>query len=141
MADYNVRQLSVFMENKPGRLTEITSALGKADINIRGFAVADMAEYGIFRVIVPEADKAKKVLDDLGFTAKESDVICVKTEDKPGGLARVLKVFSEHEISVEYMYVIAGNNIAFGVEDTGKAAADLTGAGIPLLSQKDIAGL
>src|SRR5574340_404407 len=98
MADYGIKQLSVFMENKPGRLTEITEALGKADINIRGFSVADMADYGIFRLIVANADKAKKVLDDLGFTARESDVICVNVPDKPGGLAGILKVFSEHEI-------------------------------------------
>ncbi|MFA5866706.1 MAG: ACT domain-containing protein [Actinomycetota bacterium] len=141
MSDYVIKQLSVFMENKPGRLTEITEALGKDGINIRGFSVADMADYGIFRLIVADADKAKKVLDDLGFTAKESDVICVNVPDKPGGLAGILKVFSEHEISVEYMYVIADTKIAFSVENIDKAVEALTGAGMPLLSQADISAL
>ncbi len=141
MSDYVIKQLSVFMENKPGRLTEITEALGKAGINIRGFSVADMADYGIFRLIVADADQAKKVLDDLGFTAKESDVICVNVPDKPGGLAGILKVFSEHEISVEYMYVIADTKIAFSVENIAKAVEALTGAGMPLLTQADISAL
>ncbi len=141
MADYDIKQLSVFMENKPGRLTEITEALGNAGINIRGFSVADMADYGIFRLIVADADAAKKVLDGLGFTAKESDVICVNVPDKPGGLAAILKVFSEHEISVEYMYVIADTKIAFSVENIDKAVEALMGAGMPLLSQADISAI
>lgn len=141
MADFNVTQLSVFMENKPGRLTKITDALGAAGINIRGFSVADMADYGIFRLIVHDSDKAKKVLDDMGFTAKESDVICVSVADKPGGLAGVLKVFSEHEISVEYMYIIADTKIAFSVENIDKAVAALSSAGVALLSQADISAL
>ncbi len=141
MADYSITQLSVFMENKPGRLTEITEALGKAGLNIRGFSVADMADYGIFRLIVADADAAKKVLDDLGFTAKESEVICVNVPDKPGGLAAILKVFSEHDISVEYMYVIADTKIAFSVENIDKAVEVLMGAGMPLLCQADISSL
>lgn len=141
MADYKIKQLSVFMENKPGRLTEITEALGKAGINIRGFSVADMADYGIFRLIVADADEAKKVLDGLGFTAKESDVICVNVPDRPGGLAGILKVFSEHEISVEYMYVIADTKIAFSVENIDKAVEVLKDAGMPLLSQADISAI
>lgn len=141
MADFNIKQLSVFMENKPGRLTEITEALGKAGINIRGFSVADMADYGIFRLIVHDTDQAKKVLDGLGFTAKESDVICVNVPDKPGGLAVVLKVFSEHAISVEYMYVIADTKIAFSVEDIDRAVSALAGAGVVLLTQADVSAL
>ncbi len=141
MADYRIKQLSVFMENKPGRLTEITDALGQAGINIRGFSVADMADYGIFRLIVHDLDKAKQVLDGLGFTAKESDVICVNVEDRPGGLAGILKIFSEHEISVEYMYIIAETKIAFSIEEIDKAVSVLIGAGVTLLTQQDIAAL
>jgi hypothetical protein len=141
MADFRIKQLSVFMENKPGRLTEITDAMGKAGINIRGFSVADMADYGIFRLIVHDPDKAKQVLGDLGFTAKETDVICVRVEDKPGSLAGILKVFSEHEISVEYMYIITDTRIAFSVENIDKAVEALAGAGVSLLSQADISAL
>jgi hypothetical protein len=139
--DYAITQLSIFMENKPGRLTGICEALGEAGINIRGFSVADMADYGIFRLIVHDPDGAKKILDGLGFTVKESPVICLNVEDKPGGLANILKVFSAREISVEYMYIIADTKIAFSVEDIGQAVKALTGAGVTLLTQGEVSAL
>lgn len=135
MPDYKVRQLAVFMENKPGRLNEITRALANAHVNIRGFSVADMADYGIFRVIVHDPDTAKSVLDELGFAAKESDVICANVPDEPGGLARILDVFSQAGISVEYMYIIAETKIAFSVEDIDRAIEVLVGAGVELLTR------
>lgn len=135
MADYKVKQLAVFMENKPGRLNEITHALADADVNIRGFSVADMADYGIFRVIVHNPDAAKSALNKLGFTAKESDVVCANVPDKPGGLGRILDVFSQAGISVEYMYIIAETKIAFSVEDIDRAIEVLLGAGVELLSK------
>ena len=135
MPDYKIRQLAVFMENKPGRLNDITRALADAKVNIRGFSVADMAEYGIFRVIVHDPDAAKDALDKLGFTAKESDVICANVPDEPGGLAGVLDVFSQAGISVEYMYIIAETKIAFSVEDIDRAIEVLTGAGVELLTK------
>ncbi len=135
MPDYKVRQLAVFMENKPGRLNEITRALANAHVNIRGFSVADMADYGIFRVIVHDPDTAKSVLDELGFAAKESDVICANVPDEPGGLARILDVFSQAGISVEYMYIIAETKIAFSVEDIDRAIEVLVGAGVELLTK------
>lgn len=133
MDDYKVKQLAVFMENKPGRLTDITHALAEAGVNIRGFSVADMADFGIFRVIVHDPDTAKDVLDKMGFTAKESDVICANVPDKPGGLAGILDVFSQAGISVEYMYIIAETKIAFSVEDIDRAIEVLLGAGVELL--------
>jgi hypothetical protein len=141
MADYKVTQLSVFMENKAGRLTDITNTLAGADVNIRGFSVADMADYGIFRLIVDGPDKAKQALNDLGFTVKESDVICVSVEDKPGGLAKILNVFSQNGISVEYMYFIAETKIAFGVEDIDKAIEVLAREGVVMLTKEDISKL
>ncbi len=140
-ADYEITQLSIFMENKPGRLTGICEALGEAGINIRGFSVADMADYGIFRLIVHDPDSAKKILDGLGFTVKESPVICLNVEDKPGGLANILKVFSAREISVEYMYVIADTKIAFSVEDIGQAVKVLVDEGISLLTRSQVSAL
>jgi hypothetical protein len=133
MADYKIRQLAVFMENKPGRLNDITHALGETGVNIRGFSVADMADYGIFRVIVHDPDTAKTVLDRMGFTVKESDVICASIPDEPGGLAGILDVFSQAGISVEYMYIIAETKIAFSVEDIDRAIEVLLGAGVELL--------
>lgn len=138
MPDYRIKQLSVFIENKPGRLTEITNALGDSAINIRGFSVADMADYGIFRVIADDADRAKNVLDAMDFTVKESDVICVRVDDKPGQLARVLNSFSKRGISVEYMYIITDTRIAFSVEDIDAAVKALAEEGISLLTQEQI---
>lgn len=107
MEELKIKQLSVFMENRPGRLTEICRVLGGAGINIRGFSVADMAEYGIFRLIVPDPEKAEKVLTAGGFTVNQSDVLCLDVPDRPGGLAGVLEIFSDNGVSVEYMYAIA----------------------------------
>lgn len=129
------------MENRPGRLAEICRVLGGVGINIRGFSVADMAEYGIFRLIVPHPDKAQEVLTGSGFTVNQSDVLCLDVPDRPGGLAGVLEIFSDNGVSVEYMYAIAYTKIVFGVEDLDKAIAALQARGIKLLTQEEVAKL
>jgi hypothetical protein len=87
-----VKQISLFLENKKGRLSEALDVLAKADINIRALSIADTSDFGILRLIVPDPDKAKKVLTKSNFTVRESDVIAVGVSDKPGGLASVLKL-------------------------------------------------
>jgi len=141
MEKLKIKQLSVFMENRPGRLAEICSALGEAGINIRGFSVADMAQYGIFRLVVPEPEKAREVLTKSGFTVKESDVLCLDVPDRPGGLAGVLEIFSDSGVSVEYMYAIAYTKIVFGVENLDKAISALQAKGIKLLTKEEVAKL
>jgi len=99
-----VEQLSIFLENKTGRLAEVTHALGKADINIRALSLADTSEFGILRLIVDDHEKAKAVLKEQGFTVGRTHVVAVQVDDRPGGLDAILRLLSENGINVEYMY-------------------------------------
>ena len=100
----SVKQISIFLENKIGRLAEITELLGQNKINIRALAIADTTEFGILRIIVDNPQKAQDVLEKKGFSAKQTDVIVVKIADKPGALANTLKMLKESSLSVEYLY-------------------------------------
>ena len=99
-----IKQLSIFVENKFGRLEAIIDALSKADINLRALSLAEAADYGVLRVIVNDAEKAKKALNDIGVIAKITDVVAVFLDDRAGGLASVLSILKNAEISIEYMY-------------------------------------
>jgi hypothetical protein len=99
-----VKQISVFLENKRGRLLEVLNVLAKAKINIRALSIADTSEFGILRLIVPVPDKAKQILAQNDFAVDETDVIAVEVLDKPGGLAEVLQVLFNANINVEYLY-------------------------------------
>lgn len=141
MDNVKIEQLSVFIENKPGRLAEICRTIGDAGINMRGISVADMAEYGIFRIITDDPKGAKKALKDKGFTVGESYVICVDVPDRPGGLAEVLEAFSDNGISVEYLYLIANTKFVFSVENIDQVLAVLEKEKVRLLTQQDVARL
>lgn len=99
-----VEQISIFMENRPGALEQVTGALSAARINIRALSLADTSDFGILRLIVNDVATAKKVLQDSGFTVKRTDVVAVEVPDRPGGLHSILTVLSKHSINVEYMY-------------------------------------
>jgi len=99
-----VTQLSVFLENSKGRLAAMTRLLGDAGIDLLAVSIADTAGYGIFRAIVDDADKAKKVLRDGGFNVTLTSVLAVLVDNKPGGMAKVLEIFAQNDISVEYLY-------------------------------------
>ena len=99
-----VEQISVFLENKAGRLAEVTAVLSEAGLNIRAFSLADTSDFGILRLIVNDNDKAKAVLKERGFTVGKTDVVAVEVEDRPGGLNRVLNILSKENVNVEYMY-------------------------------------
>ena len=99
-----IRQISVFIENKVGRIMEITEVLGQNGVNIRALSLADTSDFGILRMIVSDIGKAMTVLKDRGFILKESYVVAVEVPDRPGGLAGVLKLLGEKGINVEYMY-------------------------------------
>lgn len=116
------KQISVFLENKSGRLAEVTRILGEGDINLRAMSIADTADFGILRLIADNSDRALKILDSNNFTAKVTDVLAVEVPDKPGGLALVMKVFSENDVNIEYLYVSLERNkdnavIIFKVEN------------------------
>lgn len=97
-------QLSVFLENKAGRLAEVTHTLAQAGVNIRALSLADTSDFGILRMIVCDHEKAKSALKEKGFTLGRTSVVAVEVPDTPGGLDSVLQLVSEHGINVEYMY-------------------------------------
>lgn len=102
-----IKQLSVFIENRKGRLEQVTEALHEAAINIASFSLADTSEYGLLRMIVSNPEEGKRVLKEKGFSAMLTDVLAVKIEQRPGTLHEVLKLLSDGGFSVEYMYTLA----------------------------------
>ena len=135
-----VTQLTVFLENRSGRLAEVADLLGSAGINIRGFSTTEAAEYGIVRLIVDDPDRARTLLHDAGFTTHLSQVICVKVPDEPGGLARVLDQVAEAGASIDYLYSISFQNICFAVRDIDSAVETLADK-VALLTDEEVRAL
>lgn len=104
-----IKQLSVFLENKPGRLCAATDVLAKEGINISALTLADTSEFGVLRMIVDQPEKARQVLMDSGVVVRLSDVIAVAMDDAPGGAVGILHLLSEAGLNVEYMYACVGN--------------------------------
>ena len=141
-----VEQIAVFLENKSGRLAEITAKLAEENINIRALSVADTADFGILRLIVDDVEKAKTTLKANGFTVGITNVIAVEVADKTGGLAGVLKTIEEEKLNVEYMYAFVnktGENavLIFRFDDMDKAIEALQRTGYTILSGKEICAL
>jgi hypothetical protein len=138
-----VEQISVFVENKSGRLAEITDVLGKNGVNIRALSLADTADFGILRLIVSDPAKATTVLKNNGFTVGKNDVLAIELPDRPGGLANILNILQKNQLNVEYMYAFvqkSGENavIIFRFDELDKAAAALAGAGVKLLNDEAV---
>jgi hypothetical protein len=105
-----IKQLSVFIENKTGRLNEVTQILGNAGINMSAFCVADTTEFGILRMIVSEPEKALSILKDAEFSVRLTDVICLNSPNEPGALARALNILSGENVFIEYLYAYSMDN-------------------------------
>ena len=103
-----IKQLSVFLENKPGRLCAATDVLAKEGIDISALTLADTSEFGILRMIVDQPDRAREVLTESGVVVRLSDVIAVAMNDAPGGAVGILHLLSEAGLNVEYMYACVG---------------------------------
>lgn len=120
------KQISVFIENRSGRLAKITTALGNADVNIRAMSLADTSDFGILRLIVNNTEKAEETLRDHGFTVMVSEVIAIAIPDTPGALGNLLSIMEHAGLNVEYMYAFVEKNmdqaiIIFRFDDTDKA--------------------
>ena len=103
-----VKQISVFVENVPGKLVEVSQILGENGIDMSALSLADSSDFGILRLIVNDPDKAYQVLREHAFVVKQSDVIAVVIDDRPGGLTAVLQIIANAKVSVEYMYAFVG---------------------------------
>ncbi len=141
-----VRQVSVFLENKSGRLAEVTHRLREHRIDIRALYIAETTEYGILRMLVDRPDDALRVLADNGFTVSSTQVIAIAVADEPGQLDDALKTLTESGISVEYLYAYVGRAstdavIVMRVENPDLALDRLVKAGIRVLSPKEVYGI
>ena len=105
-----IKQISVFIENKVGKLGEVVKLIGENDVDIYALSLADTTDFGVLRLIVSDPEKTKSVLQSKDMIVKSSNVIAIMVEDKPGGLAHALDVLKEKNISIEYTYAFIGKN-------------------------------
>ncbi|PNU18748.1 amino acid-binding protein [Geothermobacter hydrogeniphilus] len=136
-----VQQISVFIENKTGRLAEVTRVLGGADISIRALSLADTSDFGILRLIVDQTDKAQAILRQDGFTVSKTEVVAIEVPDRPKGLNEILEILDRADINVEYMYAFVDRRggraiIIFRFDDIEKALATLPKSGVQLIKSE-----
>ena len=139
-------QISVFLENKAGRLAEVTGILSEANVNIRALALADTSDFGVLRLIVDDNVKAVKALKNRGFTVGKTDVVAVEVEDRPGGLHRLLDMLHKAEINVEYMYAFvqhSGENavMIFRIDNIDEAVRVLDEHNVKVINGSEVYSL
>ena len=140
----SIKQISVFVENKPGAMNSMTSVLAEHNIDMRALSLAETGDFGIVRIIVNDLYNATTVLKDEGYIHSLTSVLGVKIPDTPGGLNKVLQILTEAGVNVDYMYAFMGNRetkhayMIFRVDDNQAAAAALAGAGIKTANQEDL---
>ncbi len=142
----SVKQINVFIENEPGRLAEVTAALSEAKIDIRAIYVTDSSTYGMLRMIVDQPDEAKIVLMNKGFTVSISHVIAVSLKDVPGTLDKVLRLLSDNNIQLEYLYAFVGRLsteavVVLRVDDRVKTMEIFEANKIPVIEDKEVYGI
>ena len=140
------KQVSVFLENRKGRLAEVTRLLMDERINIRALALADMADLGVLRLIVNDRPRCVGILKAQGFVVQETDVIAAEIDDKPGGLHRIIETLDADGINIEYMYTFFEKNsdnaiVVLKINEAGRAVATLTKNGIHVLPENVIQNL
>jgi hypothetical protein len=137
-----VAQVSVFLENRSGGLADVVDVLARNAVDIKAVSLADMADFGILRLIVEDPEGARRLLKEAGFTADKTKVVAVELPDRPGGLADMLAILRRGEINVEYMYSAARRSgdravVIFRFEEAGKAVEALRAAGVTVLERLD----
>lgn len=138
----SIKQISVFLENKPGMLYAMTDVLARREVDMRAFTLAETSDFGIARVIVDDVYKTSEVLKEAGYVHSISDVLCVVIPDEPGGLNKVLQVLAAAQVNVEYMYVFLGHQdtayMIFKVTDIVAATAALSAKDIKTVEQEEL---
>jgi hypothetical protein len=140
-----IRQISVFLENRPGRLSALCRTLAEAGVNLSTLTLAETGEFGLLRLITPDPEKTKQVIEQAGYAATSTEVVALQVPDRPGGLASVLQVLEAHQISVEYMYAFAmkagGDAVmVFRFDDMDRALTVLQAAGVSVFKSVDLFG-
>ncbi len=138
-----VEQISIFLENKSGRLAKVTEVLGENEINIRALSIADTTDFGILRLIVNDPEKAKNVLRAAGFAVSTTDVLAVEVDDRPGALNKAMQVLNDVGINIEYLYAFVQKDpqkalVVFRVEQPELAIEALRSNGITLMSKEAV---
>jgi len=138
-----VNQISVFLENKSGRLADLTRTLANNKINIRALCIAETIDYGVLRLIVNDPDAARRALTGAGFTVTSTEVLVVEMPDRPGGLAEVVETLAGEAINIEYIYAFvarSGENafVVFRLEQMERAIAALQARGIRILGSNEV---
>jgi hypothetical protein len=141
-----VEQISVFLENKSGRLSEVTAILTEANVNIRALALADTSDFGVLRLIVDDTENALQALKNNGFTVGKTNVVAVEVSDRPGGLHDILMMLHAADLNVEYMYAFvrsSGNNavMIFRIERDQEAIRLLASKGVSVIDGKRLYSL
>jgi hypothetical protein len=141
-----VKQVSVFLENRAGRMAEVARLLGDHHINIRALCIADTANFGILRLIVNDVDRAEKVFREAGFTVDLTDVIAMEVPDTPGGLASILDTLNQSGFSIEYLYAFVEKSadkavVIFRFEDTEAVLKVIHTLGIRVLTAEQVAAM
>ncbi|MEN6329814.1 MAG: ACT domain-containing protein [Methanobacteriaceae archaeon] len=138
-----LKQISVFLENRKGRLWKAMNVLASSGINIRALSIADTSEFGILRMIVPDPHRAKMVLEENNFVVKVNDVIAVEVPDEPGGLDHILGVLTQADINVEYLYAFVEKNeekaiVVVRTEDVDAGISALEDARVTILGADEV---
>ncbi|AQT68286.1 aspartate kinase [Anaerohalosphaera lusitana] len=141
-----IKQISVFLENRKGRLFDACSILGQNGVNIRACTIAETETFGVLRIVVDKAEQAVEVLKDNGFVANITSVVVAEVADEPGGLAKILKTLSDNDVNIEYMYGFVEKFtdkalMVFRFEDTDRAQKILQQNGIKIINQEEVEGL
>jgi len=142
MEDKVIKQISLFAENKPGRLANIADKLKNAGINIRAFTIAESGDFGIIRMVVDKSDYAHSVLHNAGFTVSETSVLGIEMEDVPGSMSRIAEVFGKNNINLDYAYAFVTRDqkalLIVRVNEIEKAVKTLEEEKIKLISMKEL---
>ena len=137
-----IRQISVFLENRPGRLAALCQTLADAGVNLSTLMLSETGEFGLLRIITPDADKALTVVQKAGYAVTSSEVVAIQVPNKPGGLASVLATLDPHKISVEYMYAFACRSgraiMIIRFDDLDRAISVLQKAGFNVFKAADL---
>ncbi|MCL2003694.1 MAG: ACT domain-containing protein [Oscillospiraceae bacterium] len=136
-----LKQITVFLENKPGRMEEVTGCLADAGVNLHALSIADTTDFGILRIIVSDPDRAEAALKERGFMVKTADVVAAAMGHRPGGLHHILKGLKALDVSIEYMYALTSRHsdhaaiVILSLANQAASVEKLKAAGFPLLDE------